>query len=129
MVKGDQRGRTLGFPTANLAIAERRLIPADGIYAARVKIGERWYGSAVNIGIRPMFDSGERLVEVFVLDFDGDLYDQVIQVQFIRRLRAAVNGLETLREMKRMEVCSLQEYHRHSPHLHLPVVQVTRAGA
>ena len=87
VVKGDQRGRQLGFPTANLAIAERRLIPADGIYAVRVRIGDAWYGGAANIGIRPTFDHGHRLVEVYVLDFDGDLYDQVIEVQFIRRLR------------------------------------------
>lgn len=87
VVKGDQRGRALGFPTANLAITERRLIPADGIYAARVKIGDTWYGGAANIGIRPTFNSGYRLVEVYVLDFDGDLYDQVIEVQFIKRLR------------------------------------------
>ena len=103
VVKGDQRGRTLGFPTANLAIAERRLIPADGIYAVRVKIGDRWYGGAANIGIRPTFDSGHRLVEVFVLDFDGDLYDQVIQVQFIKRLRAEIkfsNVDELIEQMK-----------------------------
>lgn len=87
VVKGDQRGRTLGFPTANLAIAERRLIPANGIYATRVKIGEQWYGGATNIGVRPMFDNGARLVEVYVLDFDDDLYDHVIEVQFIKRLR------------------------------------------
>jgi len=87
VVKGDQRGRTLGFPTANLAIAERRLIPANGIYACRVKIGEQWHGGAANIGVRPTFDNGARLVEVFVLDFDGDLYDQVIEVQFVKRLR------------------------------------------
>jgi len=88
VIKGDQRGRTLGFPTANLAIAERRLIPADGIYAVRVKIGDEWFGGAANIGVRPTFDNGARLVEVFVLDFSGDLYDQVIEVQFIKRLRA-----------------------------------------
>ncbi len=88
VIKGDQRGRTLGFPTANLAIAERRLIPADGIYVVRVKIGDVWFGGAANIGIRPTFDSGHRLVEVYVLDFDGDLYDQVIEIQFVKRLRA-----------------------------------------
>jgi riboflavin kinase / FMN adenylyltransferase len=87
VVKGDQRGRTLGFPTANLAIAERRLIPANGIYACRVKIGEQWFGGAANIGTRPTFDNGARLVEVFVLDFNSDLYDQVIEVQFVKRLR------------------------------------------
>lgn len=88
VIEGDKRGRTLGFPTANLAIAERRLVPADGIYAVRVKIGDRWYGGAANIGIRPTFDKGQRLVEVYVLDFEDDLYDQVIEVQFIKHLRA-----------------------------------------
>lgn len=87
VVKGDQRGHQLGFPTANLAVAERRLIPANGIYAVRVKIGDQWFGGAANIGVRPTFDDGQRLVEVYVLDFDGDLYDQVIEVQFIKRLR------------------------------------------
>lgn len=87
VVRGDGRGRALGFPTANLAIAERRLIPANGVYAARVKISNEWFGGAANIGVRPTFDAGPRLVEVFVLDFDGDLYDQVIELQFIKRLR------------------------------------------
>lgn len=90
VIEGDKRGRALGFPTANLAIAERRLIPADGIYAVRVKIGARWYGGAANIGVRPTFDGRQRLVEVYVLDFDGDLYDQVIEVQFVQRLRAEI---------------------------------------
>lgn len=87
VVKGDQRGRALGFPTANLAIADRRLIPADGVYAARVRINGDWLGGAASIGVRPTFGNGQRLVEVFVLDFDGDLYDHVIEVQFVKRLR------------------------------------------
>lgn len=87
VIRGDQRGRQLGFPTANLAIAERRLLPIDGIYTVRVKIGDAWYGGAASIGVRPTFGGGARLLEVYVLDFDGDLYDQVIEVQFIKRLR------------------------------------------
>jgi len=87
VIEGDKRGRALGFPTANLAIAERRLIPADGIYAVRVKIGETWYGGAANIGVRPTFDKGQRLVEVYIFDFNADLYDQVIEVHFVKRLR------------------------------------------
>lgn len=87
VVRGDQRGRQLGFPTANLSVADRRLIPADGIYAVRVKVGERWLGGAASIGIRPTFGGGHRTVEVYVLDFDGDLYDQVLEVQFVKRLR------------------------------------------
>jgi riboflavin kinase / FMN adenylyltransferase len=87
VIKGDQRGRTLGFPTANLAVEERRQIPADGIYAARVNIGSRRFGGAANVGVRPTFNKGQRLIEVYILDFDEDLYDQVITVEFVKRLR------------------------------------------
>ncbi len=87
VIRGDQRGRKLGFPTANLAVAERRLIPANGIYAVRVRVGDHWYGGAASIGVRPTFGGGHRLVEVYILDFNADLYDQVIEVQFIKRLR------------------------------------------
>lgn len=104
VVKGDQRGRALGFPTANLAIADRRLIPADGVYAARVRIGKDWYGGAASIGVRPTFGDGQRLVEVYVLDFDGDLYDQVIETQFIKKLRGQekfANVDDLIAQMKR----------------------------
>ncbi len=87
VIHGDQRGRQLGFPTANLAIAERRLVPANGIYATRVRIERDWHGGAASIGIRPTFGGGQRLLEVYVLDFEGDLYDQVVEVQFVKRLR------------------------------------------
>jgi riboflavin kinase/FMN adenylyltransferase len=90
VVTGDGRGRELGFPTANLAVTERRLVPAYGIYAARVKIGDHWFGGAVSIGIRPTFSGQNRTIEVYVLDYSGDLYDQVIEVQFVKRLRPEV---------------------------------------
>jgi riboflavin kinase/FMN adenylyltransferase len=111
VIKGNQRGRQLGFPTANLAIAERRLIPADGIYAVRIKIGERWYGGAANIGVRPTFDNGARLVEVFVLDFDDDLYDQFVEVQFIKRLREErkFENIAALIEQMKQDVAQARE--------------------
>lgn len=87
VVKGDQRGRTLGFPTANLALADRRLVPANGIYAVRVHLRNEWHQGAASIGVRPTFDGKTRLVEVHVLDWSGDLYDQVIETQFVKRLR------------------------------------------
>jgi riboflavin kinase / FMN adenylyltransferase len=87
VIRGDQRGRRLGFPTANLAVTERRLLPADGIYAVRVRVGAQWFGGAASIGIRPTFGGSHRTVEVYILDFDQDLYDQVIEVQFVKRLR------------------------------------------
>lgn len=106
VVKGDRRGRALGFPTANLAIADRRLIPANGIYAVRVRINGEWFNGAASIGVRPTFGGTQRLVEVYILDFDSDLYDQVIEVQFIKRLRDELKfeSVDALIEQMRKDV-------------------------
>jgi riboflavin kinase/FMN adenylyltransferase len=85
---GAKRGRQLGFPTANLRIAPNKLIPPNAIYASRVEIDGRTYGGATSIGFRPTFGGNTLTVEVFVLDFDGDLYDKLITVWFVQRLRA-----------------------------------------
>ena len=84
VVPGDKRGRQLGFPTANIVPDPQLICPGHGVYACRV--GE--HIAAVNVGVRPTFGSGlETLVEVFVLDFDGDLYGQQLSVEFVARLR------------------------------------------
>jgi riboflavin kinase / FMN adenylyltransferase len=117
VAQGDQRGRLLGFPTANLIPPADQLIPANGVYAARVLVrqkvaqsdavhspcvsldariptdhlGEHWdtYQSAVNIGVRPTFDGQTRLVEAHLLDVEGlNLYDQCMSIHFIARLRS-----------------------------------------
>jgi riboflavin kinase/FMN adenylyltransferase len=85
---GAKRGRQLGFPTANLRIAPNKLIPPNAIYASRVDIDGQTYGGATSIGFRPTFGGNTLTVEVFVLDFDGDLYDKLITVWFVQRLRA-----------------------------------------
>jgi riboflavin kinase / FMN adenylyltransferase len=85
---GAKRGRQLGFPTANLRIAPNKLIPPNAIYASRVDIDGRTYGGATSIGFRPTFGGNTLTVEAFVLDFDGDLYDKLITVWFVQRLRA-----------------------------------------
>ncbi len=87
---GDKRGRTLGFPTANVAVPADLLLPGDGIYAGwYVRPDGSRHPTAVNIGRRPTFyqDAPVSLVEAFVIDFDGDLYDEPARVQFVRRLR------------------------------------------
>jgi len=88
VVKGDQRGRELGYPTANLQLGDT-VHPAYGIYATWAKIeGEDiWRPSATNIGIRPMFETPEALVETFIFDFDEEIYGQVLQVKPVQRLR------------------------------------------
>jgi riboflavin kinase / FMN adenylyltransferase len=87
VVHGAQRGRGLGFPTANLALPPGRLLPAYGIYACWAWRGETGYPAAVNVGVRPSFDNGHPSVEAYLLDFDGDLYGETLGLSFIQRLR------------------------------------------
>jgi riboflavin kinase/FMN adenylyltransferase len=89
VTRGARRGQKLGFPTANLTVDEKMMIPADGIYAARVRWGTANHQGVVNIGVRPTFeDHGERIVEAHVLDFTGDLYGQTLEIELIKRLRS-----------------------------------------
>lgn len=99
VVSGDQRGRQLGFPTANLLPSEHQILPADGIYSCRVRVDQVRYLAAVNVGVRPTFGSGlQRLIEAYLLDFDGDLYGKMIEIEFVHRLRGEVrfDGVQAL---------------------------------
>jgi len=95
VVEGDRRGRTLGFPTANLA-CENELMPAYGVYATRVRLFDpggatlepRWFESVTNVGTRPTFALGRVLVEAHLLDFTGDLYGRRLELAFHQRIRA-----------------------------------------
>jgi riboflavin kinase / FMN adenylyltransferase len=91
VVSGDRRGRTIGFPTANLEISgERKLIPANGVYAVKVKLNH-WdilVNGMLNIGIRPtVYDQGLRTAEVHLIDCNKDLYGEMLQVFFYERIR------------------------------------------
>jgi riboflavin kinase / FMN adenylyltransferase len=83
VVSGDQRGGTLGFPTANLRADPELLVPAFGIYAGAAG-GQR---AAVSIGVNPHYGGAERRIEAFLLDFEGDLYGQRLTVELWDRLR------------------------------------------
>lgn len=98
VVVGDQRGRTLGFPTANLDVDPQLLLPGDGIYATWAIIDGERHQAATSIGIRPTFDLTQRLVEVFVMDFSGDLYGKTVGVEFITKVRdqEKFDGLDAL---------------------------------
>ena len=87
VIEGDHRGRQLGFPTANLAPPDRKVIPGSGVYAGFVLLGEEVHQAAINVGIRPTFGEGEMIVEAYLLDFDGDLYGEELTVEFVRYLR------------------------------------------
>jgi riboflavin kinase/FMN adenylyltransferase len=90
VVAGDRRGRAIGFPTANLAVAEDLLVPQPGVYAVRATLlatGER-FGGVANLGTRPTFgDGGALSLEVHVFDLDRDLYGQRLRVAFVERIR------------------------------------------
>jgi riboflavin kinase/FMN adenylyltransferase len=95
---GDRRGRTIGFPTANVSL-EGYLEPALGVYAVRVEVGGGKYGGVANFGRRPTFDKKDVLLEVHIFDFEGDIYGQPIVVSFISFLRPEMKfaGLDALK--------------------------------
>jgi len=108
VVQGEQRGRELGYPTANLEPPERHCLPAFGVYAAEAVLPDgRTVPSAVSIGSRPTFDSelGD-LVEAYLLDFDEDLYGQELRIRFRRRLRPELefDGAPALIEQMALDV-------------------------
>ncbi|HEY7350253.1 MAG TPA: bifunctional riboflavin kinase/FAD synthetase [Ktedonobacterales bacterium] len=106
VVQGDQRGRLLGFPTANLRIDPRKILPADGVYAVRVRVEGALYHGATNIGVRPTLDGTRHLTEVHVLDVQRDLYGKELEVQFIARLRGEQRfaGVEALQAQIAVDV-------------------------
>ena len=97
VVHGDARGRRLGFPTANLELPEWMVLPLDGVYAGRATIeGEGLvYQALVSVGARPTFGSGERMLEVNLIDFDGEIYGRRLRVFFEQRIRGQVRFEKT----------------------------------
>ncbi len=91
VVHGDKRGRELGYPTANMHL-DRFIHPAYGIYAMRVRTEDgTWHKSVANFGIRPMFATQVPLLEAHLIDFDGDLYGQILRVEWVDYIRPEEN--------------------------------------
>lgn len=107
VVHGAGRGRTLGFPTANVRM-DLRLPLAPGVYACRARVGPAEYRAVVNAGVRPTFGETELAVEAHLLDFSGDLYGQRIHLTFRRRLREERRfpSVEALREQIAADVAA-----------------------
>ena len=99
IIKGDQRGRTIGFPTANFAYWPEQLLPANGVYATYAWVGSTRYPAATNVGVRPTVNGHHVTVEAHLLDFDGDLYGQTLRLEFIDRVRPEkkFSGLDELK--------------------------------
>lgn len=98
VVHGQARGRALGYPTANLQIPAPQIVPGFGVYAAIAELPGERFAAAVSVGTNPHFNGTETTVEAYLLDFDRDIYDQVLRLLFVRRLRdqARFDGLDAL---------------------------------
>lgn len=106
VVKGDKLGRVMGYPTANISIESHfKLVPADGIYAVRVRHGDRWHGGMLYIGNRPTVDGIKRTIEVNIFDFDSDIYGETLTVTFERLLRtdSKFRDLEALKQQLHLD--------------------------
>jgi riboflavin kinase/FMN adenylyltransferase len=98
VVRGDQRGRAIGYPTANLSLIPWSAVPADGIYAGRFLRGGEELPAAISIGTNPTFAGRERRVEAFVLDFSEDVYGERVGLTFTGRLRDTIR-FDTVAEL------------------------------
>lgn len=87
VIKGHSRGKAMGFPTANLSLERDFCVPRDGVYAGKAMVDGKVYACAVNIGFNPTFHNGDHALEVFLLDFEGEIYGETVEVQFFQRLR------------------------------------------
>ena len=112
VVRGNERGRTIGFPTANLRPANR-VIPRVGVYVTATLIGGDWRRSVTNVGVRPTFErEAEPSVETFVMDWGGDLYGDVVRVRFLHRLRdeRRFSGVEELQRQIHADAARARKY-------------------
>jgi riboflavin kinase / FMN adenylyltransferase len=99
VVMGDKRGRTIGFPTANVLADPALVVPARGVYAGFVRVGKDTYAACTNIGVAPTFERRESRVEAYLLGFEGDLYGREVDVSFLQRIREEkrFSGVEELK--------------------------------
>ena len=106
VVVGDRRGRTIGFPTANVLPEEEAVVPAYGVYAGFVLVGDHRLAACTNVGVAPTFARAESRVEAYLLDFEGDLYGRVVDVGFTRRIRGEIkfSGIDELKAQIQRDV-------------------------
>ena len=123
VVHGAKRGRDLGYPTANLDIPEDIIVPGHGVYAVRCKLGDEWIDGVASIGVRPTFDHGPRSVEVYLLDFDRQIYGETLRMEFIAYLRPELkfDGVQALITQMGRDIENGRAALREPIPLHLPV--------
>ena len=112
VARGEGRGAELGFPTANVVVAPHMTLPSDGIYATLLAFGEERYAAATSIGTKPTFHAdGPRVIEAYVLDFQGDLYGHTVRLEFVHRIRGQerFEGVEELVSRIGQDVAEVRE--------------------
>ena len=113
VLHGDERGRQIGFPTLNIGVSADRRLPPNGVYVTRAHVGDREFDACTNIGVRPTFEGDSRhLVETHLLDFEGDLYGELVTVELLHRLRSEkkFNGIDELIAQIQRDVVSTREW-------------------
>ncbi len=106
VVVGDKRGRTIGYPTANVLPDPEAVVPARGVYAGFVVVADEKYAACTNVGVAPTFGRADSRVEAYLLDFDGDLYGRIVDVGFIQRIRGEkkFSGVDELKAQIQRDV-------------------------
>lgn len=113
VLRGDQRGRSIGFPTLNIGVSPDRALPPDGVYVTRARLADgRQLEASTNIGTQPTFDGQQRRVETYLLDFEGEIYGQIVSIELLHRLRGEVkfDGVEALVAQIRRDVEQTRQY-------------------
>jgi riboflavin kinase/FMN adenylyltransferase len=112
IVRGAERGKSLGFPTANIALGLDRALPAFGVYVTRAYLGESAYPAVTNIGLRPTFGEDKTTVETYILDFQGELRGQELRIELLHRLRGEMRfpDADALREQIEKDIAAARTY-------------------
>jgi len=115
VVKGNARGRTIGFPTANILVENMwKLIPTDGVYAVKIKLKKKQFYGMLNIGERPTLSDNEHRIEVHIFDFSADIYGADIKVEFVKRIRdeQQFDNLELLKKQLQIDENNCKKFFR-----------------
>jgi riboflavin kinase/FMN adenylyltransferase len=112
LVRGAERGRSLGFPTANIALGLDRALPAFGVYVTRAYLGEGTYPAVTNIGLRPTFGEDKTTVETYILDFEGEVHGQELRIELLHRLRGEMRfpDADALKEQIEKDIAAARAY-------------------
>ncbi len=99
VVRGRRLGHSIGFPTANMNIPEKQIVPKDGVYASRVIVGAEIFDGITNVGTKPTVECNEKNIETFIKGIDRSLYGETIEVEFVKRIRD-IKKFESLSDLK-----------------------------